>query len=894
MTAATKAFISHLIFYLLFLLESLMKTNNYFNQSKLYLCIASALSMASISTATFAAEDEDAVVMEEVVATASRLKGSAASVIEERKAQAFVADMLGSEQISRTGDSDAASALKRVTGLTLVGGKFIYVRGLGERYSSTSLNGANVPSPDPTRKVVPLDMFPAGIIENLSVQKAYSPNMSGEFGGGAIDIKTKSIPDEFVLNVSGSLGYNTENSDDGLSYSGGSRELPNTVRANTAAYGVINESVLTSSLGSAEAAQTVVDASVLSFTNSSEVRNESIDPDYGFGLSVGDRYDVGDHVFGFLFAAEYDDSWENSTEREVRFDTSANGINAIEDKTLRVTEHEEKLSAILNLGFDWGKDHKFETTSIYLSNSRDKVEQANGDDFDYDSFAQVTNLLYEERELISHQLRGMHNFPKLMNLGLDWQYSESSAKREAPDERQYVYVPVNGVDQDRLGLATDSITPGLTRFFSDLDDDAETFQWNASLPLFGDGYELEFKIGGDNSKKWRQSEGLFFQYLFKYNPDSQYLEQGIDSILSPDTLTSNNTKFQQLLRVDDYSAARMLDASYGQFDLFLNGKYRLSGGLRYEDWRQAVVPIGFESNKKQALKETTITDDILLPALSFTYIIDEQQQLRLGYGKTVVRPDLKELSPVRYLDPLTDNPVFGNPDLKITEIQNFDLRWEYYADTGDNLSLALFYKDLDAPIENVQLPGADESNISFINAQSGEIFGLELEWLKDLSFVGDGFEQFFVSGNVTLSDSEITIPDEYSYFSLANQALLPVTQADNAYVTNQVRRMTGHSEYVLNLQLGYDSNDGEHSASLVYNVSGERIMAAGIDNMPDLMEEPLQSLDLVYTYYPTFETKINFKLKNILDQNKEFTRDGQIAREISQGTAASLSFSWDM
>lgn len=874
-----------------------------FSNNKLLINKVSAAILAALTSATsFAAESEN-LAIEEVVATASRLQGSAAAVIEERKSQAFVADLLGSEQISRTGDSDAASALRRVTGLTLVGGKFIYVRGLGERYSSTTLNGANVPSPDPTRKVVPLDMFPSGIIENLSVQKSYSPEMAGEFGGGAIDIRTKSIPSEFTFKLNFGLGYNSENSDDGLTYDGGSsfwgedksRKLPDVVAKNVEQYGVINESVLASALGDPVKARQIVDETVLAFDNSSNITSESIDPDFGFGVALGDRFDINDDiVFGYLLASEYDNSWSNSEERKVRFDPSANGINAIEDKEIRSTEHEVELSTILNFGLELGSNHKIDTTTIFLRSTRDKVELEQGQDFDYDSTADVYSILYEQRELLTNQIRGMHNFPSLMNLGVDWQFTKSAATRNAPDEREIVYLPLG----DELALATDSVTPALSRFFSELEDDSESFQWNATLPIYLDNAEIELKAGADFTKKWRTSNGLFFQYLSRFKAaadgEANYLAGNIDQVYTDEVLTSTDTRFQQLLRVDDYIAARMLDAYYGQFDIFFDQKYRISGGVRYEDWRQAVVAIGFKDNKKKALLPTGIAEDEFLPALSFTYIMNEEHQFRFGYGKTLVRPDLKELSPVRYLDPLTDNPVFGNPDLKVTTIQNFDMRWEYYTPTSDNLSIALFYKDLTAPIENVQLPGADESNVSFINAQSGEIFGTEIEWMKSLDFLGKGFDRFFFSGNVTLSDSEIVIPDEYSYFSLANQALLPITKNDNAYVTNQTRKMTGHSEYVVNLQLGFDSYDGEHSASLVYNRFAERIMSAGINRMPDLIESPFDSFDAVYTYYPTFESKLTFKLKNLLGDSQEFTRNGQVADAEKSGRSISMSFSWEL
>ena len=264
-------------------------------KSKLSLAVISALSGAILLSSPVQAQEED--VIDEVVSTGTRLKGTATAVLQERKEQAFVADILGAEQISRTGDGDAASALRRVTGLTLVDGKFIYVRGLGERYSSTQLNGMGVPSPDPTRSVVPLDLFPSDIIESLNVQKSFSPDMPAHFGGGNVNIRTKTIPSEFVFKVSGSAGTNTNNSDDGFFYSGGgsdwsgrddgSRSLSSNIRDNF------------------ELAQS--DAGIegsTSFPLTLEQRKElvsslfwdigpdakSVDPDFGLGATLGECF----------------------------------------------------------------------------------------------------------------------------------------------------------------------------------------------------------------------------------------------------------------------------------------------------------------------------------------------------------------------------------------------------------------------------------------------------------------------------------------------------------------------------------------------------------------------------------------------------------------------------
>jgi hypothetical protein len=264
-----------------------------------------------------AQSDEDEAI-EEVVTTGTRLKGSATAVLQERQNQAFVADILGADQISRTGDSDAAGALRRVTGLTLVDGKFIYVRGLGERYSSTQLNGMGVPSPDPTRSVVPLDLFPADIIESLSVQKSFSPDMPAHFGGGNVNIRTKTIPNDFIFKLSGSIGTNTNNSDDGFFYSGGGDDWSGRDDGTRALPGIIYNNL--------EQAQSDdgIEGSTnfpLSLTERQNMLNsmfwdigpdpKSIDPDFGLGLTVGNVYSVGDEgEIGFISTISYDNSWE--------------------------------------------------------------------------------------------------------------------------------------------------------------------------------------------------------------------------------------------------------------------------------------------------------------------------------------------------------------------------------------------------------------------------------------------------------------------------------------------------------------------------------------------------------------------------------------------------------
>ncbi|MGA1079637.1 MAG: TonB-dependent receptor domain-containing protein, partial [Steroidobacteraceae bacterium] len=274
-------------------------------------------------------------------------------------------------------------------------------------------------------------------------------------------------------------------------------------------------------------------------------------------------------------------------------------------------------------------------------------------------------------------------------------------------------------------------------------------------------------------------------------------------------------------------------------------------------------------------------EDIFYPAVALTWIKPdfwaEEFQLRFGWSETVARPDLREISGSTYIDPLTEARVRGNPSLVNADISNFDLRGEWYFGNGNNLTVSLFYKDITNPIESVEASGSDDNvSLTFINADSAEVYGLEFEGLMDLGFLsGNGWsEGFFLSGNLTLSDSEIVI---------GGSAL---------NLTNNTRRMTQHSEYVANLQLGYDSPGGAHSVSLAYSVYGERIYFAGRDGADDAYEQPFDSLDLIWSFYPTERLSLKLRLQNLLDSNIEIQQQGVSILEQSVGLTAKLDLSW--
>lgn len=860
---------------------------------------------------------QESQVMEEVVATGSRLQGTASAVIEERKNQAFVADILGAEQISRTGDSDAASALRRVTGLTLVDGKFIYVRGLGQRYSSARLNGASIPSPDLTRNVIPLDIFPANVIESLSVQKAYSPNMPAAFGGGNVDIRTKAIPSEFVAGIQVGIEGNSNNSD-GYTYDRNDDGLPQALadaipfyRGDFGLANIIAKDNLVSGDTTAAAQANVINKTLAkSLPRNFTLKDESLDPNYSAQAFIGNSVDeefLGGQI-GFLASLAYDNKWTYSDRSSAV--TSATPISDCSSELAsaqdvqnscfdtfsesQMTTQEERLNGLLSLGYKLN-NHSVSYTKIYIEDNEDESEISISQNpsqnitIAADNEADRTHSFnYEERTLDVDQFRGQHTFLDYMRVGVDWQYTESSAETNNPLNVAYEFTDTydNGA---YTGSFIDGAQGRANYQFVDMEDNMKSWGGNITLPLTFKDLEVEITGGWDFVDRARiYTTSSFFldnsnSSIVVNDNESEILSLTnylSDAFIDTNMLINFNEPIAP--EADDYLAAQKIDAGYAAFDVFYKGIWRISGGLRYESFKQvslsssSLIFTKEDSDNyysEEDILNGTVNDDDFYPALSLTYVGGDDYQLRFGYGETVVRPDLREVVPVGYNDPLTDIRTTGSTTLSSTTLKNYDLRYELYFDDGDNLALSAFYKDIANPIETVLNVGDSSYTASFTNGETAEVYGVEAEWLYDLSWVSDGF---FTSGNITLSDSEVQID-----------------AASAGNLTNTSKRMTGHSQYVVNMQLSYDSANGNHSGSLVYNVFGERILASGINGREDSFEQPFHSLDATYSYYPDFNSTVKLTLKNLLGEDQDVTQNGLSVRTRSIGTTVKLSYKYD-
>jgi TonB-dependent receptor len=887
-------------------------------QSKRFTLTSLAVAvLASLPAYNVLAEDaqDDAQAMEEVVVKASRLKGTASAVMQERKSQAFIADILGAEQISRTGDSDAAAALRRVTGITLVDGKFIYVRGLGERFSSTQLNGAAVPSPDPTRTVIPLDLFPASIIESLSVQKSYSASMPAHFAGGNVDVRLKTIPSDFVFSMQGKLGGNTNNFNDGLSYNGGdddwygkddgTRAAPQALQNLWQNYSPLND--LSQQENREIAAQ---------MNRDYDPETGSINPNTGFDITLGNRFDFDDFRLGFLTAVAYDNKWQVSEEYEGQdftFQQDDQGdewtlVRGFDD--IKSTEHKVRFSGMLNMGLEFKRNHRIDFSSLILHDTRDEIRDklGNSNNVSISDGLRIrdSEVSYEEREMIANQIRGSHNFSNLWNIGADWFYSDSRSNRYAPGNISTRYILAdgsNGQPEDGIldAVKESSLRKGTTasRYdFQNLDDNVENYGFNFSLPISFSNVEIELKAGGNFIEKTRQSmtRRIDLNTLSFDNLDLTGYQ--MNNILTDDVMLNHPLQSSELIirdtttAGDDYYSGQLVDAYFAEADFFIAQKWRTTFGFRYEDFRQVVAPLDPASGRfdlpaaptADDLASLAFQEDDVFGALALTYEFDEQMQFRASYAQTTIRPDIREVAPATYIDPLTGFPIGGTPNVKSTLIDNFDLRWEWYLDSGENLSVGMFYKDMEMPIESVQSPSQDGPPlIRIANAEEGYVYGLELEFLKDLNFLGTYAEGLFLSGNFTLSESEITID---------TQNVVEQTGVSTS-ITNPTRAMTGHSPWVVNMNLGWDADNGNHSATLAYNVFAERIIIPGIDSKDDAYEQPFHSLDIVYTYYPTYSSTLKFKVQNILNQKKELEFEDTLMRSETKGVAFEVALKWD-
>ena len=830
----------------------------------------------------------------EFVVIAPFVSGSLASVLAERQEADTISDILSAEQISRSGDSDAAGALKRVAGLTLVGDGFVYIRGLGERYSSTLLNGAMVPSPDPTRRVVPLDLFPTDILESVLVQKTYSPSAPADFGGGIIELRTLGMPEDGFFTASAGIEYLAGTTyDDGWSYAGGGRDwtgyddgaraLPDSMCAALCDGTEMRPAspFLPGGFTPAEIEQFGEDLSGVW-----DIEPKQIGPNGEASAAGGYVWNRGDWSLGFTASGLWDQDWATRVEQRRVYTASTAGLSLVDDLERTNTTRDIALSAYVATELSWKDQHSVTFTYMLLRQSRDLAQAESGINESPDQEVLLRKLQWYENELEIMQLAGAHVVEPLGDLQLEWMLESSSAAREEPNTRYYRY------ESDNTGqLALSTRAESNSQNFATLGDSNDSWGIHPSKEFkLNPGNTLSVGLGAGEISRDRESSLRRFSFkdIGPLSRDPELRRNlSLEEILNETYIGPDGFQLRETTQAtDNYTATLEQQWSYIAFNYAWSDKLQIGLGMRREDHLQRVETFQlFAPDAPPLVGEIDQTDQ--LPSASLTWGLRPDMQLRLIYAQTLNRPDFRELAAAPYEDPLLDETLIGNPELQQAEINHYDFRWEWYPGDFQSFSLAGFYKEFTKPIEKLIQPGA--FNVTTLsNAEGAENYGAEADFLVQLTPLSRAvqnvpllrkvpFENLYFNGNLAWIHSEIRLRPE-----------------DVVTNTNATRPLEGQSPYVVNFQLGYDSADERWTGTLLYNSFGERIVKVGLLGAPDVYQQPVHALDFVLSYQQDEHWNFSFKAKNLLDNTFRFTQGPEETRKYQIGRSFGLTVSYEL
>ncbi|GAB5451683.1 MAG: TonB-dependent receptor [Halioglobus sp.] len=770
------------------------------------------------------------------------------------------------EQLERFGDSDIAAALNRVVGVAVVDNKYATVRGLDGRYISSSLNGLLMPSTDPQRRDVQLDLFPTDILEGIEIQKSYTPDQLATTTGGSIKILTKGLPDERIRKVSGGVGYNLDftgddiinyggSNDDWTTYDSGLRELPDGVLAATDGGRTLN--VCDPSISSLCTAP--IDAARLgvSFQDDYNLGNDEALPDADVGVVFGDRLPAGDNEWGYYLAAAYDYSTSDRGTAELTDPLDTTGTYMRSEETTSITGYGV-------LGYEYGAADEVLSKTTFLRSADDTARAEEGIDNEENLFNQAI-LQWVEREFLSQAFTG-HNELEFDHgvHAFDWQLAYSRTDRSEPDRRTYTYLNNN------LNLSS------FERRWSDLEEDAYDFGVDYSFVLdWGELNTTDLQAGILYSNKDRTVE----QYRFGITPgDGPDVDFGIDQDLEKDVLPYQNFALDSVrilprtADTDSYSSEEEVQALYLNSNTDLGEDWSFLLGVRYEDFVQELeYPNAPDRGSK-------LEADDWYPAANLTWRATEELQFRVGYSQTVSYPGIIERSEAQSYDPDTDDPIFGNPDLEISQIDNYDARVEYYFSELESVSLAVFIKEIDSPVERAvpDASGSSADGITFLNQESADLLGIELD--GTLNLLDRDNYLLFVSGNVSYIDSEVSLSDD--------SLRLEGASADG-------RPLQGQSEWLGNVQFGFDHYPTEQKATLLFNYFDDRIfrVARGNNTGPEYEDARLV---VDFTYEKLFGESFTLKaaIKNLTNEKVEYSQNGRTIESYENGTVISVGASY--
>ncbi len=797
------------------------------------------------------------------VVTASAERGSVNAALDEQRNATGVVNSVTAEQIARSPDSDAAAAAQRVSGVTVQEGKYVSVRGLGERYTTTSLNGARLPSPDPERKVVPLDLFPASLLQSVTTSKTFTPDQPGDFSGAQVNLRTREFPAERQVTYSMSAGYNTRATGQSvlaapregmewLGFAAGPRRLPSVV----AAAGNFSTSP----------SQADYNSMVTSFRNDWSVRQGTGAPNTSMGLSVGGNDPLFGRRLGYVGALTYSSSQEVRTD-EVRAypipttDGGTREVDRFEGSTGRASV---LWGGLFNVSTLAGTRSRIALNNTFSRTAENEAHYEEGSEENIGFPLQISRLQYSEGMLWSTQLAGEHQLADAHRI--DWSVTGSRVTRLVPDRTETIYA----IDSPGSAPFLFGSEDGAKRTFADLAEFNYTPSIDYTVRFGGASGDNLVKVGGLGRYTRRDADNPAYGVLANSLPREDR-ERSAEEIFDGRFAGPGASIYRvvPLSQGGSYDATDWLGAGYGMVEYQAGSRIRLIGGARVE---YSMLDINVRETFGRPVTVTKRYTDVL-PSAAANIRLTDAQALRLSVSQTLARPEYREVVPINQQD-VRGEQFRGNIDLKRTLIQNADLRWEWYPDAGEILSVGIFGKRFEDPIERVYRGTSGTRITTYENAKSAINYGVELEVRKGLGSVASVLAPVTLFSNATFIRSEIDLENVSAGSVESNRA------------------MVGQAPYVVNAGATYANADGGGSATILYNVVGRSVYAASLLPLPSVYEQARHMFDVSLRVPILASLSIKLDGKNLLDSQSRVTQGVATRESYRTGRVISAGVTW--
>lgn len=794
--------------------------------------------------------ESDAQALGEVSVVAKKnLEGERALQMERQKATLAI-ENLGAKEMSIKGISNVEEGVKKITGISIASAGQLIVRGLGDRYSTTTLNGLPIASPNPDNKLIPLDIFPASTVQNITVSKVYDASAFADYSGAHIDISTKENVGSDFLSISFNAGgkFNTLGKD---------------------FYRMDRDGSLfkTPSLDQKLIAMSLTDFEEYArhnrlFNTSFQVSKKTALPEFGGNIGFGKRFTLGGNEVSVLGSIGVSNDLQTMDNASIRtLEATGNTLNEFNYDSY---SNELKIAALGNLGYSFRTSDHIGYTFFYARNSIDTYMRREGVDYE-DHHLIGSNNVTHIYSLQNHQVNGKHHFGKQWDLNWSGSYSKTSS--DEPDRRQVMFIRED--DQIKLFKLNRQET---MRYFGSLNEDEWVGDLTASY-RFGDNNKLQ--AGFTYKDKNRDYMGTRFYYnLNKLNPTITDIYD-TDSFLNMENVENGSITIDRKKQPkDSYTAGNSIYAGYIATEYYPIAPLLVNLGVRYEISKQWV---DYYTDGGKAERSELNKND-LFPSLNMKYQMNKKNSLRFAFSRTVTRPSFIEMAPFLYQESYGSAQIRGNADLQNGYNYNIDLRYELFEKNGDMLSITAYYKHLKAPIERVQTLSGGSAVHSFRNADNGMATGVEIEFRKEI--VKD--LRFGVNGSYMYTN--VKLPEGGAY-------------------TNSQRALQGASPYLANADLTYSpafSNDRQLSVALLYNLQGPRIHSVGISGLGDIKQQPVHTLNFTGSYRFNRRFAVKLQVNDLLNQDILFkqevptTGDKVEVERFRKGTGFEVGFSYDL